>query len=146
MTNNLQRRANDELRDPFSDFFNDFFEPRKDSWFNGRTVSSGMKTDVTETDKAYSLKIELPGFDKKDIDVHYENDVLTVKGTLNAATNEKDTKRNWVRSERHYGSYQRSYSLPHVDQSQITAEYSNGVLSITLPKSESDQSSKIEIN
>jgi HSP20 family protein len=102
--------------------------------------------DVTEDDKAYKVAAELPGLDEKDIEVSVTGDVLTIKGEKRQEKEEKN--KNWYVSERAYGSFQRAFTLPEgVDRSKIAAEFSKGVLTVTLPKSAQaqKQQQKIEV-
>ena len=102
--------------------------------------------DVTEDDKAYKISAELPGISDKDIDVAVTSDTLVIKGEKRQEKEEKD-KNRYV-SERSYGSFTRSFSLPDgVDRDNIAADFSKGVLTITLPKSAQaqKQQKKIEV-
>ena len=102
--------------------------------------------DVTEDDKAYKIAAELPGLDEKDVDVSVTGDVLTVKGEKRQEKEEKN--KNWYVSERAYGSFQRAFTLPDgVDREKIAADFSKGVLTVTLPKSAEaqKQQKKIEV-
>lgn len=89
--------------------------------------------DVAETDREYRVSAELPGMDEKDIEVTVDNDVLTIRGEKRQEKEEK--KKGYRLSERRYGMFQRSFGLPAgVDASKIAADFSKGVLSVTLPK------------
>lgn len=138
MANELQRRNSlfDDLMG-VRDFMNDEF-------FSGITPAADyMKTDVTENDKDYKLRVDMPGFDKKDIHVNYANNILTITGKRDTVSDDSDKDGNVLHSERQYGQMSRQYRLPDVDRSNVKAQYSNGVLSITLPKlqvSDSDDS------
>ena len=102
--------------------------------------------DVTEDDKAYKIAAELPGLAEKDVDVSVSGDVLTLKGEKRQEREEKD--KNWHVSERAYGSFQRSFSLPTgIDRDKIACEFAKGVLTVTLPKSAEaqKQQKKIEV-
>jgi HSP20 family protein len=102
--------------------------------------------DMTEDDNAYKITAELPGLEEKNIDVAVSGDMLTLKGEKHYEKDEKD--KNHYMSERAYGSFQRSFTLPDgVDRDKITAELSKGVLTITLPRSGEAQKpqKKIEV-
>jgi HSP20 family protein len=102
--------------------------------------------DMSEDEKAYKISAELPGMDSKDIDVSMAGDMLVLKGEKRQEKEEKD--RNYHFSERAYGSFQRSFDLPaSVDRDKISADFSKGVLTITLPKSATAQqpTKKIEV-
>lgn len=100
--------------------------------------------DVVENDKEYLLEFDVPGIDKKDIDIEVQNGMLTVSGERNYE--KKDDKKH--RIESYYGSFSRSFSLPdNVNESDIKAEQKNGVLSLHLKKSKEKKllSKKVEI-
>ncbi len=102
--------------------------------------------DVTEDDKAYKIAAEMPGVEEKDIEVNVNEDTLVLKGEKRQEKEEKG--KNTYVSERSYGSFQRAFALPQgVDRDKIAADFSKGVLTVTLPKtSESQkQQKKIEI-
>jgi HSP20 family protein len=102
--------------------------------------------EVTEDDKVFKITAELPGLEQKDIGVIVSGDTLTLKGEKRYEKDEKDKDRHM--SERAYGSFQRSFTLPDsVDRDKIAAELAKGVLTITLPKSAAAQKpeKKIEI-
>ena len=104
------------------------------------------KMDVSETDKEFKISAELPGMDEKDIDVSVSHEVLTIKGEKKAEKEEK--KPNYFRTERSYGTFQRSIPLPaEVEKDQVKATFKKGVLNIVLPKSEKavKESKKVEI-
>jgi HSP20 family protein len=89
--------------------------------------------DMSEDDKAYKISAELPGIDPKDIDVSVSGDMLVLKGEKRQEKDEKD--KNYHFSERAYGSFQRAFDLPaSVDRDKIAADFSKGVLTVTLPK------------
>ena len=100
----------------------------------GGSQLAAFRTDVQETDDAYILETDLPGFKKEDIDVQIKEDVLTIKAERHAAHENKEEKNNYVRVERSCGSYSRSFEISGVDTDAITAKYEDGVLTLTLPK------------
>jgi len=101
--------------------------------------------DVTEDDKAYKIAAELPGLDEKDVEVTVTGDVLTVKGEKRQEKEEKN--KNWYVSERAYGAFQRGFALPEgVDRDKIAAEFTKGVLTVTLPKSAEAQKQQKKID
>lgn len=147
MANELQKRHGDFFGD-FGDWMNDgFFSNLGKAFYSMTPEHSTMKTDVKETKKDYQVKIDLPGFDKKDIHLNYANDYLVVTGHRSSFSDESDKKGNMVHSERSYGQVSRQYHLPDVDRDQISAKYQDGVLSMTLPKLTKavDNDSHIEI-
>lgn len=102
--------------------------------------------DVTEGDKDFKVTAELPGLEEKDIDVKVSNHTLTIKGKKSYEKDE--TNKDHHVSERAYGSFQRSFTLPEaVDADKITAALAKGVLTVTLPKTAGAQkpAKKIEV-
>ena len=106
-----------------------------------------FKTDVKDEGDHYTLEADLPGFDKKDIHLDVNGDVLTVHAERHSEHEEKDKKGKYVRCERSYGSYSRSFDLSDVNSDDIKCKYDNGVLTLTLPKKEpqSPSSRRLEI-
>lgn len=106
-----------------------------------------MKTDIKEDDKAYTVKIDMPGFEKKNIHISYANNILTVTGHRDTTIDDSNKKEHLLHSERRYGQMSRQYRLPDVDRKDIKAQYKDGVLTLTLPKkqAESEDSTRIEI-
>jgi HSP20 family protein len=101
--------------------------------------------DVAETDKAFAVTAELPGMDEKDIDVSVTGDLLTIKGEKRQEREEKN--KNYYLSERSYGQFQRSFTLPSgIDRDKIAAEFAKGVLTVTLPKSAEAQQQQKKID
>src|SRR5271169_4994745 len=102
--------------------------------------------DMSEDEKAYKISAELPGIDAKDIDVSVSGDMVVLKGEKRPEKEEKD--KNYHFSERAYGSFQRAFELPEsVDRNKVAADFSKGVLTITLPKTTEAQrpAKKIEV-
>jgi HSP20 family protein len=101
--------------------------------------------DIFEDEHNITLKLEVPGIDQNDIDVRVENSTLTVRGERKF---EKDVKEeNFHRIERSYGSFSRSFTLPNsVNPEQVNAEYTNGVLTITLAKRAEAKPKQIKVN
>src|ERR1700739_4997212 len=102
------------------------------AWRSSFTFSTPA-IDMSEDEKAYKISAELPGIDAKDIDVSISGDMLVLKGEKRQEKEEKD--KNYHFSERAYGSFQRAFELPaSIDRGKIAADFSKGVLTITLPK------------
>ena len=93
---------------------------------------SGFRTDITEKDGNYVLSAELPGFKKEDISIDLDKDCLTISAERKSEQNEDDG--SFVRRERYYGAYSRSFNVRGIDTDAITASYNDGVLSLTMPK------------
>lgn len=95
---------------------------------------NAFKTDIQEVGNAYVLETDLPGFQKEDIHIDFDDHYLTIHAQRKADLEQKNEDGNYVRRERSYGSYQRSFDVSEVKTDQITAEYKNGVLKLTMPK------------
>lgn len=137
---NLQR----DINRVFDDFWSRF--DRSAGVSNGRLSVTGPRTDVTETDEAVDVSVELPGMDEKDIDVSLSDDVLTIRGEKKAEREEK--KKGYYLAERSYGSFYRSIPLPPgVDSEKAEAQFKKGILTVTLPKTPEAQAKvrKIEV-
>ena len=105
-------------------------EPFWNREFIGRSVPA---VDITEKDESFEITAELPGMDQENIDIKLSNGNLIIKGEKKEDKEEKS--KGYHLSERHYGSFQRAFSLPKgVDTDKIEANFSKGVLSISLPK------------
>ncbi len=120
-----------------------------ESSFRGRTDESALTTwapsvDIYETENELVLKADLPEVSEKDIDIHVENNMLTVRGERKFE--QKVKEENYLRIERSYGSFSRSFSLPNtVDTEAIKAEYKNGVLTVFMPKRAESKPKQVKI-
>lgn len=92
------------------------------------------RTDIKEEDDKFLMETELPGFDKKDIGIDINGDVLTISAKHESKNDEKNENGKYIRRERTYGSYKRSFDLSGVDADNISAQYDKGILTLTLPK------------
>ncbi len=105
-----------------------------------------LALDVAEDDDAVVIKADVPGLDAKDIDISVTGQTLTIKGEKASETETSDEGKSYHRSERRYGAFSRTVTLPgNVDAENIQAECKKGVLKITLPKLESEKPRRIEI-
>ena len=137
----LWKRDNREVsncscnQSPFAEidrWMNDFFGGGLFDGAENNSFFGGLKTDVIEKDGHYELEADLPGFDKEEIRVDVKDDVLTV-----SAEHSEDKKEgNYLRRERGFRSYRRSFRVDGLNQEDIRAQYKNGVLTVTLPKKE----------
>ena len=93
-----------------------------------------LKVDVKEKDKEYLLEVEIPGVEKEDISLEIRDDILTISAERKEEINEENE--NYIRKERRYGSFKRSFYVDNVDQEKIKAKFKNGVLKVKLPKKE----------
>jgi HSP20 family protein len=119
-------------KDPFEDLLKGFFlRPVR---MPDMPESPQMKLEVSEDDKQFVVKAEMPGIRKEDIDVRIEGDMVRIHGELKKEREEKKEGKTLL-SERYYGSIDRSFSLgSEVDQGRANAKFDNGVLELTLPK------------
>ena len=100
--------------------------------------------DIKESDNAFTIIADIPGVDAKDIEVHMENGMLTIKGERESE--KKEDKEGYKRVERSYGSFYRRFSMPDTaNPDKIAAKSKNGVLEITIPKHEKVQPRKIAV-
>ena len=144
-----RRRADsDTMLDTFSNdigtFLDDFF-----SWKPMAILENDWvpRIDVTDDEKAVYVKAEIPGIEEKDLDVSIKDKMLTISGEKKEEKTEEDKEKNHVYSERRFGSFHRSIRLPvGVKTDEVKASFKNGLLEIELPKEESVQPRKIDIN
>jgi len=123
----------------FDDFEKNFFSDFYDGF-------NAFKTDIKDEGDKYMLAAELPGFDKGDINIDIDDNMLTISAEHKQENSEKDKKGNYIRRERSYGSYQRSFDISNVNVDNIKAEYKNGVLHLELPKLEEKKTKQIKID
>ncbi len=109
------------------------------------STSFAPPVDIYEDEHSYTLKLEVPGIEEKDIDVKLENSTLTVTGERKFEKEEKEE--NYRRVERRYGSFVRSFTLPQtIDSETVTAEYDKGLLKIRLAKKAEAKPKQIKIS
>jgi len=131
------------LQDQVNRLFNGAFT-------QGRTVQADLATwapavDIYEGQNELVANVDLPGVEEKDIDLRLENNTLTIRGErkFEKSVNEE----SYLRVERAYGSFTRTFSLPNtVNPDAINASYSNGVLTVRLPKREESKPKQVKIN
>jgi HSP20 family protein len=112
-----------------------------EGWFAG---SMSPALDLSENDTAIEVRFDLPGLKSKDIDIQLNGNILTVTGRREEEREEKG--RTFHRVERQSGTFSRSITLPcSVNESEVAAEYHDGVLSITLPKTDESKARKIKV-
>ena len=124
----------------FDDFMNDFSFPtfpNVDKELYGKHAKNLMKTDVKETENAYEIDIDLPGFKKDEIQMELKDGVLTVSAAKGLDKDEEDKKGKFIRKERYAGAMQRSFYVgENLTQEDIKAKYENGILRLSVPKKE----------
>ena len=123
----------DRRYNPFRDF-----EDINRSFFGDNSLAE-FKTDIRDVGDGFVLEADLPGFKKEDINLSLNGDTLTIKAERHSDFEDQDKKSGYLRCERSYGSYSRSFDVTGVDVSQISASYNDGVLRIHLPKQASKQ-------
>ena len=146
----LVRWKDGRSRDPFSDLFG--LHRDLDRLFNLASYSEGAATgawspaiDFYEDDKSYQLKADLPGIDKKDVNVSLDDNVLSISGQRNDEREEKEG--TYYRTERVSGSFQRVFQLPGaVNEKKVKAKFVDGVLEVTIPKAEEAKPKQIDID
>ena len=102
------------------------------SFWNDTNLNA-FRTDITEKDGVYTLTAELPGFKKEDISIDIDKDCLTIAAERKDESEDEDKERNYVRRERFYGSYSRSFNVKGIDTEAINASYADGILTLTMP-------------
>lgn len=132
------REMDDFERSLFADPFGGFF---------GSRDLEAFKTDISDEGDHYLLEADLPGFDKKDIHLEINGDTMTITAERNVENKTEEKKNKYVRMERSYGRYVRSFDISAIDCAEIKAKYDSGVLSLTLPKKKEviPQAKRVEI-
>ncbi len=121
-------------RDFYLDDIFDDFAPSK---------HNEMRCDIYEKDNKYHLEMDVPGFDKNDISVECNNGYVTITAEKKSENNEEDEDKNFIRRERCYGKFQRSFNFGEIDEENIKAEFKNGTLKLCIPKMTVDKSKKL---
>jgi len=117
----------------------DLYRPFRDlenlerSLFSGSAMGS-FQTDIKDSGDAYVLEADLPGVKKEDIHIDIDGDRLSISAQRSSGSDEKDSSGNYIRCERSYGSFTRSFDISGVRSEDISAAFDNGVLTLTMPK------------
>ncbi len=112
----------------------------------GESAAGHMPLDMYETENDIVVKAAIPGLKPEEIDVTVTGDLLTIRGEFKSENEQTDEKRNYHRQERRFGSFCRQVSLPAgVNTDAGSAEFENGVLTLTLPKAEEAKVRKVQI-
>lgn len=135
----FDRRHNNSISryDPFKELenFNRGFWDMDHPWsFGDNQQLRQFSTDIRDDGDKYVIEADLPGFNKEDINVDIQGNRLTISAQRSTQSEDKDAKGNYIRCERSYGSYSRSFDVSGVDVDAIKANYRHGVLQLTLPK------------
>ena len=118
--------------DPFKEL-----EEMQRAFFAPSTNAGGFGTDIIDDGNQYRLEADLPGFKKEDIHVDVNGDRLTI--SAERKNESEDNKDGYIRRERSYGSYSRTFDISQINADAITGDYSDGVLKLVLPKKEEAQ-------
>ena len=111
------------------------------SWWTGNVCPP---VDLSETENAFEIRLDLPGMESKDFEVEVNGNIATIRGERKEEKEEKG--KTFHRVERRSGAFSRSLTLPcNVNEGEVAAEYSNGVLTITLPKREDTTPKKVTV-
>lgn len=136
----------DSLRRDMDYLFDDLvpFSISRDD--GGKTLRTwAPSTDITEDENEYLIRMDIPGMDKKDIKVNYQEGRVTISGERH--TQEKEEKKDFVRQERYRGSFYRSFTLPEqVRDDDIKATFNQGVLTLKVPKAEAVKPKQIPVD
>ena len=133
--NSLQRQLNR--------LFDDALTPA--NWDDFGNSSKIPAAELTETDDALHLKLEVPGMEAKDLDIQVMADRVAISGERKSETKSEEDGR--TRSEFRYGKFQRVIPLPaRIQNTNVTADYKDGILNLTLPKSEEEKNKVVKVN
>lgn len=128
------RRKNNDLVDNMMKSFHELFDQNFLAPLNGNAHQ--FHTDIRETENAYLIESELPGFTKDDIEIDFSNGYLTIKAVRNQQEEEKDSQDKIIRKERYYGEFVRRFYVDNIDEDHIKAKLEDGVLKLEVPKKE----------
>lgn len=123
-----------EYRD--RNLFNAFDNFERSFFGNSSVDLPAFRTDIRDAGDKYLLDAELPGFNKEDISLDIKDGILTISAEHNESNDQKDDNGNYIRRERRYGSFRRSFDISGIDENAISASYQNGILQLTLPKAQ----------
>jgi HSP20 family protein len=130
------------LQEQIGRLFNEAFERSADE---SSITTWAPAVDIFETEHELVVKADLPDIKPEELDIRVENNILTIRGERKFE--KKVNENNYLRVERSYGSFSRSFSLANtVDSEAIKAEYRNGVLALTIPKREEAKPKQIKVN
>ncbi len=142
MNNMLQLRRHDGN---IFKYMNDF----ERSFFNSNFKSAPMfRCDISDKDNVYLIEAELPGFEKENIQIEVNENVLTISASSGETSEKNDQNGNYIRRERHSNKLSRSFTTDGINLEEVSASYKNGVLRLSLPKTtpSEPQTKKIEIS
>ena len=133
------------IRKPVANpFFNDIYSVLNDSFFSDKLISKVPSVNISESDSAFEVELAVPGLKKEDLKINLEKDVLSVSAEKKTETTDENKK--FSKREYNYTSFSRSFTLPEsADQSNIEADYADGILKLTIAKKEEAKSLPREI-
>ncbi|MEO1766908.1 Hsp20/alpha crystallin family protein [Thiobacter aerophilum] len=141
---NITRYDPFNLDSVFDDFFKGFLV--RPMALEGVPKAPEIKMDVTENDKAYTVKAEIPGVKKEDIHVSVDGNTVSISAEVKKESEEKEGEKV-LRSERYFGRVARSFSLgSDIDEANATAKYTDGVLELVLPKKAASSAKRLTIS
>ncbi|MDO4286896.1 MAG: Hsp20/alpha crystallin family protein [Eubacteriales bacterium] len=115
----------------------DMFDNFERSLFRNSNVDlPAFRTDIRDAGDKYVLEAELPGFSKEDVRLDLKDGILTISAEHTENNDQKDDNGSYIRRERRYGSFRRSFDVTGIDENAISAAYNNGVLELSLPKAQ----------
>ena len=126
---------------PFARTHADPYRPFRDledlerAFFSGSSANA-FRTDIRDTGDAYVLEADLPGMKKEDIHIDVDGDCLSITAQRSASHEEKGQDGSYIRCERSYGAYSRSFDISGIRSEDLSAAYADGVLTVTMPKRE----------
>lgn len=123
----------------FDRFFDDSLEKEFFGTHNplyGKHAKNLMKTDVKDVNDHYEVAVDLPGFQKDEVNVELENGYLTISAAKGLDKDQKDNEGHYIRQERYSGSCSRSFYVGDIQPEDIHAKYEDGILKLTLPKAD----------
>ena len=123
----------------FDRFFDDSLEKEFFGTHNplyGKHAKNLMKTDVKDVNDHYEVAVDLPGFQKDEVNVELENGYLTISAAKGLEKDQKDDEGHYIRQERYSGSCSRSFYVGDIQPEDIHAKYEDGILKLTLPKAD----------
>lgn len=123
----------------FDRFFDDSLEKEFFGTHNplyGKHAKNLMKTDVKDVNDHYEVAVDLPGFQKDEVNVELENGYLTISAAKGLDKDQKDDEGHYIRQERYSGSCSRSFYVGNIQPEDIHAKYEDGILKLTLPKAD----------
>ena len=136
-----RRQGFSALRQEMEDLLARMWGDHERSWWSGDFNPS---LDLAETDNAFEVRVDVPGMESKDIDIEVNGNIVTIRGERKEEKEEKG--KNYHRMERRHGTFSRTLTLPcNVNEDEVAAAYTNGVLTVTLPKREDVAPKKVSV-